>query len=172
MRCGFASIGDRYRNIAEFKFDETTSLGSDFFLDAKNEYELDLHIADVKIFDLAWLKQTFSNIDLVPLASAIAETLYTHLEWEVIEYDEEAVVTDSRRTFVFDFKNYDKLSAGASLLLVRDTQFTASTSDHDEFSRFRTEENDIELSRLASLRSHIDKEEGILVKLTDKLPKY
>jgi hypothetical protein len=77
--------------------------------------------------DLKLLRDLFDGIDLKFLTLSIAEALYPDKEWEIVGFQgEDAVVTDDKRTLVFDMKNFDKLSATASLVLCEDEVVVAT----------------------------------------------
>jgi hypothetical protein len=116
LKSAFGKIREYYEAIADCKNDSDHNLYPREW--ALAEYELDLHIARVKCFDLDWLQETFEGIDLYDLSLAIAETLYPEQQWEVLELNEDAIVTNTERSLVFDLKHYNKLSASASLGLV------------------------------------------------------
>lgn len=75
--------------------------------------------------EIIWQEWT----DLVDFVLGVAETFYPDSEWETLERDGYCVVTDTDRTIVFDFFNFDELPAGASLVLAGDKKYRADKAD-------------------------------------------
>src|SRR4051812_20597007 len=95
IRQALDKIQRRWEEIAEFKHEENSPHDEDL---AHEELLLDLHIGQVKIKDLHWLREEFEGDELVGLALAIAQTLMPEKTWEVIETNEYPVVTDPERS--------------------------------------------------------------------------
>lgn len=145
-----SGISTHYMEIAEEKFEGSREHDEE---QAKMEYTLDQITSIVKVNDLYWLRETFEGCSLFNLSLAIAEYLYPTKTWDVIENDELAVVTDSERSLVFDIKNGERLSAGASLLTVKDEVFIPTAEDVRESNAFRAEKCALEEARLADMRA-------------------
>jgi len=101
------------------------------------DYELMMHTARVKCFDLHWIRETFEGISLADLSLAIAETYYPSEDWEILEQDEDAVVTNSDRSRVFDLKYFDVLSPKAAIGLC-DPNAVLDRKTIAEVTAFRT----------------------------------
>lgn len=129
-----------YREFAEAKFEDLSEFDEE---QAQAELELDIHTAEVKCFDLYWLRDHFNEDTLVDLSLAIAEELYPEKSFEIVEHEDDdvAIVTDSERTIVFDLKNYDKFSAKASLLLVNDEKTAVDAKATAELTAHFEEKN-------------------------------
>lgn len=134
VAAAFSSLRESYEEVAQFKYEESGSLDRDL---ARQEFELDLQIARVRCFNYEWLRKTFAGCDLTTLMQAIAEEIYPSKRWVVIDSDEDAIVTDEKRSIVFDLINFNVLSAGASLVLAQDKVYKASRTEMEEVLRFR-----------------------------------
>jgi hypothetical protein len=141
-------IKDYYADIAECKYEDAREFDEE---QAKAEYELDLHTAEVKCFDLPWLRETFEGCDLIKLVLAIAQELHPEKKFEILEDDERAILTDLDRTIVFDIKNFDRMSAKASLLLLNDQTFSNDELGVREVENYLGQRNEETLKILEAL---------------------
>jgi hypothetical protein len=135
---------------------------------AQAEYELNVHTAEVMVFNFWWLKEQFEPDDLAYLSEAIATTLYPEKKWEVIENCDYMVVSDSERRMVLDFKNGREISASASLILAGDTKIPLSEKAVAEVEKWETARLDARIRLLDRMQSDLAefRKEGQVIPLT------
>lgn len=151
-REAFAKIADRYQDIADLKFEDFVETDPEL---AQAEYELDLHTAQVKCFDLHWIRDCADSLDLAYLSLVVAEDLYPEKRWEIVEGDEEIIVTDTERTMVFDIRNCHRLSGGGSLALVRDEVYQPSAAAALEAAEFNEKRYQMNVYAIEKMKEHL-----------------
>ncbi|MNT97830.1 hypothetical protein D3C72_2402470 [compost metagenome] len=66
------------------------------------------------------------------------------------------IVSDSDRTLVFDFLNFDDVPAAVSLLLAGDKKYIPDDLDLKVAIKFKKQANDRELERLSQMKAEIE----------------
>jgi hypothetical protein len=131
-------LENSYLDLADFKFEETSGFDREYALEV---LELDRHRARVCVKDLDWLREKYESDTLASFSLSLAEALYPNEQWTIEENNEHSVVTDERRSLVFDIKYYDELSAPASLCLAGVPGTEAGLPEVEAFFKKRYEEN-------------------------------
>jgi hypothetical protein len=110
----------------------------------------------VRYRDFEWLRKHFDTVSLQGVLLSMAETLYPRKQWEALENGlENAAITDAERTMVFDITNFDRFSAGASLIWAGDTVYQPSEKVLAEFNRICDERIKLHEERMRTVQQHL-----------------
>jgi hypothetical protein len=152
---GMQSVWRDWLDLSEFKKEEETPHDP---LQAEAEFQLDILTFKVKHWDQYWLAEWTrgSHYVTIKLVLGIAETLFPNMTWEVLESGEYMIVSDVDRTMVFDFLNFDNVSAAVSLLLAGDKKYSPDELDLKSAAKFKKQENDREIEKLSLLIADIE----------------
>lgn len=108
------------------------------------ELDLEIHEGAVRHRDYLWLIEKFDGIQLSSLVMVMAQTLYSDEKWIVLNDNHfDAIITNDRRSFVFDIINFGRLSAGASLVHMGDAKFIADKRTKREAAVFKKNMKDL-----------------------------
>ena len=130
LNAAFEPLIDYWNEIAHFKYEDARDFDERW---AGEEFDLDLHIGQVRYHDLFWLRETFESDTVAPVALALARLAFPRDAWEIIAGDAHAVVINESRTIVIDLIHGDRLSAEGSLALAGGSGSAAGADEAIEF---------------------------------------
>jgi hypothetical protein len=111
--------------------------------------------AHLNLKNLAWLRKTFYGDTLANLMFAIARTLYPKMHLRIYSRNEDAIVTNSGSTLVFDIVHYDTLSALGSLALCAAERGLSSHKGMVEAIEFIKKRTEKEIDVVQKMRNHL-----------------
>jgi hypothetical protein len=155
VAAGMQAVWRDWLDLSEFKKEEEAPHDP---LQAEAEFQLDILTFKVKHWDQYWLAEWTRGCHhvTIKLVLGIAETLFPKMTWEVLESGEYMIVSDVDRTIVFDFLNFDNVSAAVSLLLAGDKKYIPDELDLKAATKFKKQENDREIEKLSMLIADIE----------------
>jgi hypothetical protein len=114
--------------------------------------------AKLSIYDLNWLRKTFDEVSLIELNYAIARLICPSKKLIFVgEETEFPVVTDEKRTIVFDMVKFDRFSGAGSLAIARDKDFKAPRYALEEAHMFYENKLSKSQETLADVQKLIEK---------------